>query len=150
MRENNAILLTHWRTYDVFFFHNKIKFYTFFLSCLSPFSKIQKGSRSNICNFMGYLILKKTIFKVFLTNSPGANLAYLALLCNFSWVPFFLLGPLNAKQSCPENKPVWAMRKCMVSIATNNRFKNGVVPTKITHILAATLLDCLTSYHIKA
>ena len=30
----------------------------------------------------------ETLFKEFLTNSPGANLAYLALLDKFSWVSF--------------------------------------------------------------
>ena len=28
-------------------------------------------------------------------------------------------------------KTVWALRKCMVSMATHNRYKNGGVPTKL-------------------
>ena len=60
---------------------------------LNPFSKIQKGSRSNICYLIGYKILKKTIFKGFLTNISGAILAYLALLGNFSWVNFLIRTP---------------------------------------------------------
>ena len=36
------------------------------------------------------------------------------------------------------NKPVWAMRKCMVSMATHNRFTKWGCAYKITHISAAT------------
>ena len=49
-----------------------------------------------------------------------------------------------------QNKPVWAMIKCMVSMATYNRFKNGGVLTKLIISQLLLILDCLTSYHIKA
>ena len=48
------------------------------------------------------------------------------------------------------NKPVWAMRKCMVSMATHYNYKNGGVPTKLLISQLLLILDCLTSYHIKA
>ena len=49
-----------------------------------------------------------------------------------------------------KNKPVWAMRKCIVSMATNNRFKNGCVPTKLLISQLLLTIDGLNSYHIKA
>ena len=57
--------------------------------------------------------------------------------------------PLNAKRNCQKYKPVWAMRKCTVSMATHNRFKNGGVPAKLLISQLLLILDCLASYHIK-
>ena len=43
-----------------------------------------------------------------------------------------LIGTLlNEKRSCPQNIVVWAMCKCMVSMATHSPFENGVMPTKV-------------------
>ena len=57
--ENNAYPLKNlccvmffFSPYVQFNFCNKNNSY--FLSCLNPSSKIEKGSRSNICNFIGY------------------------------------------------------------------------------------------------
>ena len=89
MRENNAIL----QTYVVLcFFHNKNNNYTFFYLALTHLPKFQRG-QGQISAILLAIKFLKVILKALLTNSPGANLAYLALLDNFSWVPFFLLGP---------------------------------------------------------
>ena len=46
-------------------------------------------------------------------------------------VPGSEMGPVNAKQSCPKNKSLWAMLKCMVSMATHYMIpKNWDSPTK--------------------
>ena len=61
---------------------------TLFYLALTHLPKFQRvlGQISAILLAIKFL---KNIFKAFLTISPGANLAYLALLDNFSWVPFF-------------------------------------------------------------
>ena len=73
----------------VVFSHNKNNNYTFFYLALTHLSKFKRGQGQTSVILLAIKFLKKTIFRGFLTNSSGANLAYLALLDNFSWVPFF-------------------------------------------------------------
>ena len=68
-------------------FHNKINNYTFYLA-LTHLPKFKRGQGQTSVILLAIKFLK-TIFKESLTNSPGANLAYLALLGKFSWVSFF-------------------------------------------------------------
>ena len=57
---------------------------------LTDLPKFKRGQGKTSVILLAIEFLK-TIFKEVLTNSPGANLAYLALLDKFTWVPFFLI-----------------------------------------------------------
>ena len=47
------------------------------------------------------------------------------------WCQIVSWDTLNTKKMFLKNKPVWAIRKCMVTMATRNAIlKNGGVPTK--------------------
>ena len=76
----------------VFFSIIRITTILFFYLALTHLPKFQRG-QGQISAILLAIKFLKVILKALLTNSPGANLAYLALLDNFSWVPFFLLGP---------------------------------------------------------
>ena len=70
-------------------------------------------------------------------NKVWANYAYLAPRDNFIGCQMVYFNPPNAKQSF-KNEPVWAMRKCMVSMATHDAIQEWGCAYKITHISAAT------------
>ena len=93
MRENNAILRIPIEELMLCCVFSIIRIITilFYLTLTHPLKfKRGQGQVSAILLAIKFL---KTIFKEFLTNSPGANLAYLALLDNFLWVPFLLGSP---------------------------------------------------------
>ena len=53
--------------------------------------------------------------------------------------------PVNAKLSCPKNKLVWAMWKCMVSMATRYMILNNVGrPTKSIVTMVLLIIEHLT------
>ena len=58
------------------------------------------------------------------------------------WCQIVHLDPLNAKRSSPHCILLWAMCKCMVSMATHGRFENGgpIYAYKVTYISVATYL----------
>ena len=66
----------------------------FFYLALTHLSKFKRGQGQTSVILLA-IKLKKPIFKEFLTNSPGANLAYLALLDKLSWVSFLIRTPLK-------------------------------------------------------
>ena len=74
------------------------------------------------------------LFAISITNiyiTPASNSAYLPPQDYFSWMPNSFWDPQSAKQSCRKNRLVWAMLKCMVSMATPYMIlKNGGSPTK--------------------
>ena len=55
-----------------------------FYLALTHLLKFKRGQGQTSVTLLAIRFLKKYIFKEFLTNRPGANLAYLALLDNFS------------------------------------------------------------------
>ena len=59
-----------------------------FYLALTHLPKFKKGQGQTSVFYLAIKFLK-SIFEEFLSNSAGANLAILALLDNFSWVPFF-------------------------------------------------------------
>ena len=61
-----------------------------FYLALTHLPKFKRG-QGQISAILLAIKFLTTIFKEFLTNSPEANIAYLAILDNFSRVPFFLI-----------------------------------------------------------
>ena len=58
-----------------------------------------------------------------------------------SWVPNRSLGPLKAKQSCPQNHFGMDYVKCMISMATHSGYENGGMPTKLLISQLFLILD---------
>ena len=74
----------------VFFSIIRIKLYFFYLA-FTHLPKFKRGQRQTPVILLAINLKKKYIFNEFLTNSPGTNLTYLALLDNLSWAPSFFL-----------------------------------------------------------
>ena len=76
-----------------------------FYLALTHLPKFKRGQGQTSVILLTIKFLKKnTISKEFLTNSSGANLAYLALLDNFSWAPFFKIRtPLMQNKGVQKN-----------------------------------------------
>ena len=60
---------------------------------------------------------------------------------NFSWVPNRLFGPPEYETNVSWKKLVWAILKCMVSMATHSGFENGVMSIKVLISQLLLILD---------
>ena len=98
--------------------------YPFNLSKKENISKDKKSNKEKKC------VGREVIINCIICHLSNLGLYILHPQDKFSWVPNCSLGPLNVKRSCPK-KLVWAMLKCMVSMATHSGFENGGMPTKV-------------------
>ena len=78
---------------------------------------------------------------------PVSNLTHLAPQDNFSLMPNFSLRPLDYEKKILKNKLIWAMWKCMVTMATHNTILTGVGVGGAAHTNSIISLLILIIYY---